>query len=63
MKKTYIAFGSNVGKREKHLQVALQKLAVSDGITLLRVSPLYETEPVGGPKQKSFYNGVVELMR
>lgn len=61
MKKSYIAFGSNVGSRQKNVEIALRKLASSDGITHFRVSPLYETDPVGGPKQNSYYNGVVEV--
>lgn len=48
--------GSNIGDRRETLQAAVA--AVPD---LVAVSPVYETEPVGGPEQDSFYNIVVEL--
>lgn len=61
MVRSYIAFGSNIGRRKYIIEKAIRRLAVSDGIELRRVSPLYETEPVGGPEQGSFYNGVLEI--
>ena len=48
--------GSNIGDRRETLRAAVA--AVPD---LVAVSPVYETEPVGGPEQDSFYNIVVEL--
>lgn len=48
--------GSNIGDRRETLRTAVA--AVPD---LVAVSPLYETEPVGGPEQDAFYNLVVEL--
>lgn len=48
--------GSNIGDRRETLRTAVA--AVPD---LVAVSPIYETEPVGGPEQDSFYNIVVEL--
>ncbi len=61
MTRSYVAFGSNQGRRKFNIEKAIRELAFSDGIRLLRVSPLYETEPVGGPDQASFYNGVLEI--
>lgn len=56
----YIALGSNLGDRARHL---------FDGVRLLldrvdaraRLSPLLETDPVGYVDQPRFLNGVVEL--
>ena len=48
-----LSLGSNVGDRLDHLRTAL---------TILRpiaVSPVYETDPVGGPAQGDFLNAVV----
>jgi 2-amino-4-hydroxy-6-hydroxymethyldihydropteridine diphosphokinase len=45
MKKVYLGLGSNLGDREAMLQQALHALE-SPQLHILRVSPLYETEPV-----------------
>lgn len=55
----YLSLGSNLGEREQHLQAAIDRL-VSIGVTVLRVSSLYETEPVGLREQPWFLNCVVE---
>jgi len=54
-----IALGSNLGDRERHVADALARIAAIAGVALLRCSRLRETEPVGGPKQGRFLNGVV----
>jgi 2-amino-4-hydroxy-6-hydroxymethyldihydropteridine diphosphokinase len=36
-------------------------LAATDGITVIAVSPVYETEPVGGPEQPDYLNAVVAV--
>lgn len=57
--RVYLSLGSNLGERERYLQVAIESLA-SIGVTVLRVSSLYETEPVGLREQPWFLNCVVE---
>lgn len=58
----YIALGSNLGDRLKHLQNALDELARIPSLQCLRLSPLYETAPVGMPKGTPwFLNAVVEV--
>ncbi len=55
--RAFLGLGSNLGDREAHLRSALQSL---DGV--VAVSPLYETDPVGGPAgQGPYLNLVVEL--
>ncbi|MBO7611931.1 MAG: 2-amino-4-hydroxy-6-hydroxymethyldihydropteridine diphosphokinase [Elusimicrobia bacterium] len=50
----YLSLGSNIGNREKNLEKALTELS-NNNISKIKVSSLYETEPVG-PKQRNFYN-------
>jgi 2-amino-4-hydroxy-6-hydroxymethyldihydropteridine diphosphokinase len=52
--------GSNIGDRLAHLRTAVA--ALDDRLTtVIAVSSVYETEPVGGVEQDAFYNIVVEL--
>lgn len=57
----YIGLGANVGDREAHIRSALAGLDATAGIRVMRVSTLRETEPVGGPPQGDFLNGVAAL--
>lgn len=59
MKTVYLALGSNVGDRAGNLTAALAHLSASS-VRILRVSSVYETEPVGFAAQHWFYNLVVE---
>ena len=54
--RAFLGLGSNLGDRRAILREAVA--AIPD---LVAVSPLYDTKPVGGPEQGSFYNIVVEL--
>ncbi|MCZ7535356.1 MAG: 2-amino-4-hydroxy-6-hydroxymethyldihydropteridine diphosphokinase [Acidimicrobiia bacterium] len=57
----YLGLGSNLGERLANLQRAVDGLGSTPGISVLAVSAVYETEPVGGPQQPEFLNAVVEL--
>jgi 2-amino-4-hydroxy-6-hydroxymethyldihydropteridine diphosphokinase len=57
---TYLGLGSNIGEREVMLRSALDALNGPD-LRLLRVSSLYETEPVGLREQPWFLNLVAEF--
>ncbi|MFH1853963.1 MAG: 2-amino-4-hydroxy-6-hydroxymethyldihydropteridine diphosphokinase [Candidatus Omnitrophota bacterium] len=57
----YIGIGSNLGDRQKNIELAIQKLQDRKGIEVKKVSPLYETDPVGGPEQPRYLNGVIEI--
>lgn len=54
--RVFLGLGSNVGDRRAHLRDAVSSLP-----GVVAVSPVYETEPQGGPAQDDFLNCVVEL--
>ncbi|MFC6083407.1 2-amino-4-hydroxy-6-hydroxymethyldihydropteridine diphosphokinase [Sphaerisporangium aureirubrum] len=58
--KVVLALGSNVGHRFETLQGAVDALFDAPGLDFVAVSPVYETEPVGGPPdQRNYFNAVV----
>ena len=61
MATAFIGIGSNLGDRETHLRRALDLLAAEDGIEIVAVSELRETEPVGPVEQGPFLNGAVQV--
>jgi 2-amino-4-hydroxy-6-hydroxymethyldihydropteridine diphosphokinase len=61
VRRAHLGLGSNVGDRASALQAAVDGLAAADGVTVVAVSPVYETEPVGGPEQPEYLNAVVAL--
>ena len=54
--RAFLGLGSNLGDRWQYLRDAVSSLA-----GVVAVSPVYETEPVGGPAQGPYLNVVVEL--
>lgn len=63
MTTAYIALGSNLGDRQSHLDSAIDALRQTPGISVIRVSQYYETEPVGGPEgQGNYLNAAAELI-
>ena len=59
MKTVYLGLGSNVGDRERMLQVALDLLHRQQ-VMIARVSSVYETEPMDVRDQRWFLNLVAE---
>ncbi|HKM81814.1 MAG TPA: 2-amino-4-hydroxy-6-hydroxymethyldihydropteridine diphosphokinase [Candidatus Acidoferrum sp.] len=59
MTTVYIALGTNVGDREHNLREAIRQLAEA-GIRILKISSIYETEPVDYLEQAWFLNAVLE---
>src|SRR5918992_1962468 len=57
----HIGLGANLGDREATVRAALERLDAEEGIEVLRVSSLRETDPVGYAEQPRFLNGVAEL--
>ncbi len=59
MTTVYLALGSNIGDREKNLREAIRLLGKS-GILIVKISSIYETEPVDYLDQPWFLNAVLE---
>jgi 2-amino-4-hydroxy-6-hydroxymethyldihydropteridine diphosphokinase len=59
--RAHLGIGSNFGERLTYLQLAVDELAAADGVTVVAVSPVYETAPVGGPDQPDYLNAVVAV--
>lgn len=57
--KAYLGLGSNVGDRLGNLAKAVGLLG--ERMSVLRSSRVYETAPVGGPKQDDYLNAVIEV--
>jgi len=55
----YLGLGSNMGNRQDNLDKALDFL--SQRLRVGKVSPVYETEPVGNPNQPRFLNLVCQV--
>ena len=61
MTRAYVGLGANLGPREVTLLRAADLLAAADGVDVVAVSQLRETEPVGVLEQPPFLNGAVAL--
>ena len=56
MTRAFLGLGSNLGDRWEHLREAVASMD-----DVVRVSEVFETDPIGGPEQGAFLNVVVEL--
>lgn len=61
MNKTFLSLGSNMGDRLEMLKQAVGLLAKDPRVEVLKISSLYETDPVGLTEQDPFLNMVVYL--
>jgi 2-amino-4-hydroxy-6-hydroxymethyldihydropteridine diphosphokinase len=59
--KAFIGLGANLGDRDATIRAALDALGEEDGIEVVAVSTLRETEPVGVGPQPLFLNGAAAL--
>ena len=59
--RAYLGIGSNLGDRLANLQAAVDGIDAAEGVAVVAVSPVYETDPVGGPEQGDFLNAVVAV--
>lgn len=57
----YLSLGSNFGDRIGYIQQATSLLGAVDGISLIRTSAFYETEPWNMDSENWFVNAVVEI--
>ncbi len=60
MTRAYLGLGSNLDDRLALLQGAVDGLAAADDVTVVAVSNVYETAPVG-PDQPDYLNAVVAV--
>jgi 2-amino-4-hydroxy-6-hydroxymethyldihydropteridine diphosphokinase len=61
MTRSFIGLGSNLGDPHGQIRRALELLAAEDGVEVVAVSALLETDPVGYEDQPRFLNGAAEL--
>ena len=57
----YLSLGSNFGDRIGYVQQAASLLGACDGISIIRTSAFYETEPWGMKSENWFVNAVLEI--
>lgn len=57
----YLSLGSNKGDRIGYVQQAASLLGADEGITIVRSSSFYETEPWGMDTKTWFVNAVIEV--
>ena len=61
MTRAYVGLGANLGDREATIRAAVEALAAEEGIEVVAVSTLRETEPFGVGEQPPFLNGAAAL--
>lgn len=60
LRKAVFALGSNLGDRLDNLQGAVDAIKATPDVIIVDISPVYETDPVGGPTDApQFLNAVV----
>jgi 2-amino-4-hydroxy-6-hydroxymethyldihydropteridine diphosphokinase len=59
--RAYVGLGSNLGDRESTIRSAVAELEAAEGVEVVAVSTLIDTEPVGFVDQPRFLNGVAAL--
>jgi 2-amino-4-hydroxy-6-hydroxymethyldihydropteridine diphosphokinase len=59
--RAYLGIGANLGEREQTIRRALAALDAEDGVRVVAVSTLRETEPVGYLDQPRFLNGAAAV--
>jgi 2-amino-4-hydroxy-6-hydroxymethyldihydropteridine diphosphokinase len=61
MTRAFVGIGSNLGDREFLIRNAVEGLRAIPNTSVLRISSLYDTDPVGEVEQPSFLNAVAWL--
>jgi 2-amino-4-hydroxy-6-hydroxymethyldihydropteridine diphosphokinase len=59
--RAYVGLGANLGDRSAMLRAALEQLAAEPGVSVVAVSSVRETDPVGLVDQPRFLNAVAAL--
>ena len=61
IRQVILSLGSNLGDREANLQGAVDALRDTPDVVVVEVSPVYETQPIGGPEESGPYLNIVLL--
>ena len=61
MTRSFVGLGANLDHPRAQIERALDLLAAEDGVEVVAVSTLRETDPVGYEDQPRFLNGAAEL--
>jgi len=57
----YLGLGGNIGDTAAIVNEVVETLRGWEGVSAVRLSPLFRSSPVGGVEQPDFVNGVVQL--
>jgi 2-amino-4-hydroxy-6-hydroxymethyldihydropteridine diphosphokinase len=57
----FVALGSNLGDRARHLSDALRRITALPGVMLLAASRIEETAPLGPTAQGAYFNQMIAL--
>jgi len=57
----YIGVGSNIGDRQRFIDSSIVELKKVPGVSVTRLSSIYETLPVSDIPQGKYLNGVIEI--
>lgn len=61
MIEAYLGLGSNLGDRSGFLKSAVEMLGQLDRVSVLSLSSIYRTQPVGPISQENYFNAVVHI--
>ena len=61
MAKVYLGIGSNIGDKEANCRRVIEQLSRAEDVEVIRASSFYLTEPIGGPPQNDYLNGILEI--
>ena len=61
MTRAYVGLGANLGDRSATIRAAVEQLRAEPGVTVVAVSSVRETDPVGFLDQPRFLNAAVAL--
>lgn len=59
--RAYLSIGTNMGDRLQNLQNAVNSLRLLPQTSVIEISPVYETDPIGFEEQADFLNIAVEI--
>ncbi|WP_319370772.1 2-amino-4-hydroxy-6-hydroxymethyldihydropteridine diphosphokinase [uncultured Ilyobacter sp.] len=57
----YLSLGSNMGNKLYYIVSAIQRINITKGVKVSKISSFYETDPWGVKEQDSFYNIALEI--